>query len=83
MRCVGVPLRTVTLGQTVQVFGVDGQAVEPKAVLRALAKPKGVAVFLRNYANDPLTPPPFYRELFREGTLLLTASPWDLYNPKP
>lgn len=78
-----VPLRKVTLGETVQAFGVDGKPVGPKAVLKALAKPKGVGVFMRSYANDPLTPPAFYRELFREGTLLLVANARDLYNPKP
>jgi hypothetical protein len=77
------PLRKVTLGDTVQAFGVDGKPVEPKAVLKALAKPKGVGVFMRSYANDPLTPPAFYRDLFREGTLLLVVKPEDLYNPKP
>ncbi len=78
-----VPLKKVTLGDTVQAFGVDGKPVEPKAVLKALAKPKGVGVFMRNFANDPLTPPAFYRDLFREGTLLLVVKPEDLYNPKP
>jgi hypothetical protein len=78
-----VPLRKVTLGETVQVFGVNGKPMDPKSVLKALARPKGVGVFMRNYANDPLTPPAFYRELFREGTLLLVANPGDLYNPKP
>jgi hypothetical protein len=78
-----VPLREVTLGETVQAFGVDGKPVEPKAVLKALAKPKGVGVFMRSYDNDPLTPPEFYRELFREGTLLLVVKPDDLYYPQP
>jgi hypothetical protein len=78
-----VKLRKVTLGDKVQAFGVDGKPVGAKAVLKALAKPKGVAVFMRSYANDPLTPPLFYRDLFREGTLILVVHPEDLYNPKP
>lgn len=78
-----VPLRKVTLGDTVQAFAIDGKPVQPKAVLKALAKAKGVGVFMRSYANDPLTPPAFYRDLFREGTLLLVVKPEDLYNPKP
>lgn len=78
-----VPLRKVTVGDTVQAFTVDGKPVEPKAVLKALAKAKGVGVFMRSYANDLLTPPAFYRDLFREGTLLLVVKPEDLYNPKP
>ena len=40
-------LRPVTLGETVHAFGVDGKRVDSKAVLKAMAKPKGVAVFVR------------------------------------
>lgn len=82
-RTAWVPLRPVTLGDTVQAFGVDGQRVKPKAVLKALAKPRGVAVFVRGYAHDPLTPAPFYRALLREGTLILVVNAEDLHNPKP
>lgn len=78
-----VPLRKVALGETVQAFAVDGNRVEPKGVLKALAKPTGVGVFLHSYANDPPTPPAFYRDLFREGTVLMVANPEDLYNARP
>jgi hypothetical protein len=78
-----VPLRPVTLGETAQAFGVDGKPLGPKAVVQALAKPRGVVVFLRSYANDPLTIAPFYRDLVRDGTLILTVNPADLYNPPP
>jgi hypothetical protein len=78
-----VPLRMVTLGETVEAYGIDGKRLESKAVLKALAKPQGVAVFMRNYANDPPNPAPFYAALFREGTILLVANPADLYNPEP
>lgn len=78
-----VPLRPVILGETVQAFGVNGQPVDRQALLKALAKPQGVGVFYRNYNNDPLVPPAFYRKLFREGTLLLITNPNDLYNPPP
>jgi hypothetical protein len=78
-----VKLRKVTLGDTVQAFGVDGEPVGPKAVLKALAEPKGVVVFMRSYANDPLTPAAFYRTLIREGTIILVVRAEDLYNPKP
>lgn len=83
LETVWVPLRKVTLGETVQAFGVDGRPVTSQAVLKALAKPNGVGVFLRSYANDAVTPPAFYRQLFAEGTLLLVANPDDLYNPMP
>jgi hypothetical protein len=78
-----VPLRKVMLGDTVQAFGVDGELVGPKAVLKALAEPKGVVVFIRSYANDPPTPAPFYRTLIREGTIILVVRADDIYNPKP
>lgn len=78
-----VPLRKVTLGETVHVFGTDGKPVAPQAVLKALAKPKGVAIFQRSYDNDPQVPHAFYRDLLREGTLILVARHDDLFNPKP
>ena len=78
-----VNLRKVTLGKTVQAFGVDGLQKKPKAVLEALAKPKGVAVFIRNYASDPLTPAPFYRAMLREGTIILVVNSEDIYNAAP
>jgi hypothetical protein len=78
-----VNLRKVTLGEKVQAFGVDGERVGPKAVLKALAERKGVAVFIRSYPDDPQTPPAFYRSLLREGTILLVVNAEDLYNPKP
>jgi hypothetical protein len=78
-----VDLRKVTLGEKVHAFGVDGKPLEKKAVLKTLAKPRGVAVFMRSYENDPQTPPAFYRALLREGTTILVVRPEDLYNPKP
>jgi hypothetical protein len=80
---VWVNLRPVTLGETVQAYGVDGERVEPEAVVKALAEPKGVAVFVRSYPTDPVTPPAFYRSMFREGTIILVVKAEDLYHPKP
>jgi hypothetical protein len=79
---VWVDLRPVTLGDTVQAFGVDGEPAGPKAVLKALAKPKGVAVVFGS-ARDPLTLAPFYRELLREGTIILVVKAEDIYHAKP
>jgi hypothetical protein len=80
---VWVELRKVTLGATVQAFGVDGKRVGPKVVLKALAEPKGVAVFIGSNAKDPEAPPTFYRSLFREGTIILVVRGQHIYNPKP
>ena len=75
-------LRRVTLGETVRAFGADGKRVEPKAVLKALAEPKGVAVFVRYYR--PLSDPdPFYLAMLREGTIVLVVDGADVYDLKP
>ena len=78
-----VNLNKVTLGETVQAFGVDGERVGAKAVLKALAEPKGVAVFIGRDPKDPQAPPAFYRSLLREGTIILVVRGGDIYNPKP
>jgi hypothetical protein len=51
-------------------------------VLKALAKPKGVAVVF-GASSDPLTLDPFYRELLREGTIILVVKGEDIFNAKP
>ena len=76
-------LRKVTLGETVQAYAVDGKRVEAKTVLKALAKPKGVAVFVRIYNFDPPNPPPFYLALLREGTIVLVVEGSDVYELVP
>jgi hypothetical protein len=80
---VWVYLRPVTLGETVHAFGIEGQRLDAKPGLTALAKSKGAAVFVRSYRTDPTVPPEFYRALIREGTVLLVVNAEDLYNPKP
>jgi len=80
---VWVELRPVTLGEKVQAFGVDGKRKESKDVLKALAEPKGVAVFMRSDTADKNAPPEFYRAMLREDTILLVVNAEDLYNPKP
>ena len=75
-------LRSVTLGKTVRAFGVNGKSVEPKAVLKALAEPKGVVVFVR--FHEPLSDPdPFYLGMLREGTIILVVNGGDIYDLRP
>ena len=76
-------LRKVTLGKTVQALRINGERAEPKTVLKALAKPKGVAVFVRTKENDPRRPDPFYLALLREDTLVLVVNDKDIYPEKP
>jgi len=76
-------LRKVTLGETVQAFRVNGERAEPKSVLKGLAKPKGVTVFVRTKQSDPTRPGPFYLALLREDTLVLMVNDNDIYPDKP
>jgi hypothetical protein len=73
----------VTLGPTVRAFSADGKAADADAVLGALAKPKGVAVFVRSKEKDPTTPDPFYLALLRADTLVLVVDHKDLYPSEP
>jgi hypothetical protein len=76
-------LRKVTLGKTVQAFRVNGEPAEPKSVLMALAKPKGVAVIARTKDTDPARPDPFYLALLREDTIVLVVNEKDIYPQEP
>jgi hypothetical protein len=76
-------LRQVTLGKTVQAILVKGERAEPNSVLKALNKPKGVAVFVRTKESDPTKPDPFYLSLLREDTLVLVVNDKDIYPKNP
>jgi hypothetical protein len=73
----------VTLGKTVQVLRVDGKSAEEDTVLKTLAKPKGVAVFVRAKDGDPTKPDPFYLALLREDTVVLVVNQKDIYPQEP
>lgn len=75
-------LKPVTLGKTVHAFGTDGKRVESKSVLKALAKPKGVAVFVQ-FHRTLLNPDPFYLDMLREGTIVLVVAAEDISDPVP
>lgn len=77
------PLKKVALGKTVQAFRADGKPAEANAVLKALAKPNGVAVFLRTKDSDPASPEPFYLALLRAETIMLVVREKDLYPQEP
>jgi hypothetical protein len=75
-------LRLVTLGATVHAFGVDGKRVDSKAVLKAMAKPKGVAVFVQ-FSRQLLEPDPYYLAMLREGTIVLVVAGGDIFPVRP
>ena len=69
-------MRRLTFGKTVQAYHTNGKPADAEAVLKALAKPKGVAVFVRPKTAKP---EPFYLGLLREDTLALVVESKDLY----
>lgn len=79
----------VVLGKTVSAYRVGRDSaglpgyllVQPDAVLKALAKPTGVAVYVRTKDSDPARPDTFYLALLREGTIVLVAH--ELLPPEP
>ncbi len=75
-------LKKVTLGKSVRAFGVDGKRVGSKAVLEALQRPKGVAVFVRFY-EPLLEPDPFYLKMLREGTIVFVVAADAISDPIP
>jgi hypothetical protein len=79
--------RTASLGDGVRAFGVNGKALDAKAVLNALAQPKGVVVFVRNHVRerpeDLSGPDAFNLDLFREGTIVLVVAGEDIFPLNP
>jgi hypothetical protein len=80
-------LRSVVIGQNAQAFGVDGKPLEPRYLVKALAEPKGVAVFvrqrIRGTADELADPAPFYLGMLREGTVVLVVFGADIYPLAP
>jgi hypothetical protein len=73
-------MRKLTLGKTVQAYHANGKPADAEAVLKALNKPKGVAVFVRAKGAQL---EPFYLSLLREDTLALVVESKDLYPLEP
>jgi len=74
--------KKVALGKTVQAYRVNGDILNPGAVLKALEKPRSVAVFVRE-SNNLNKPDPFYLALLREDTIVLTVSSKGIYPAEP
>jgi hypothetical protein len=74
--------RKMTLGKNVIAYRADGKVMEADAVLKALAKPKGVAVFVRTDVSKA-KPEAFYLGLLREDTIALVAEEKDIYPTEP
>jgi hypothetical protein len=74
--------RKMTLGKNVIAYRADGKVMEAEAVLKALAKPKGVAVFVRADVSKS-KPEAFYLGLLREDTIALVAEEKDIFPTEP
>jgi hypothetical protein len=75
--------KKLTLGKNVIAFRTDGKVMEPDAVLKALAKSKGVAVFVRSNPSNTTRPEAFYLDLLREDAIALVAEQKDIYPTEP
>src|SRR5262249_34785234 len=62
-------LTTGTLGKDIRAYRPDGKQAEPREVVNALAKPRGVAYFRGYDKEKPVQPDPFYLGLLRGGSV--------------
>ena len=69
-------------GKSVAVLGADGKAIDPKNLLKRLAKPTPIAIFAFN-PKDELTPDPFYLRVLREDIVVFAASYMEFRPPPP
>jgi hypothetical protein len=76
-------LTTGTLGKDIRAYRPDGKRALPREVLKALAKPRGVAYFLGYDKGKPVQPDPFYLGLLREGSIGLAFDRPELAPPMP
>lgn len=76
--------RDVLLGKQIFAFQLDGKPAPSDAVLKALAKPTGTAVFVVYGLPDvkaDKAPDPFYLSALREGSVALSIRNTDLFPP--
>ena len=76
-------LTTGTLGKDIRAYQPDGKPAAPKEVLKALAKPRGVAYFLGYNKDKPVQPDPFYLSILKEGSIALAFDRPELAGPVP
>lgn len=67
------------LGKKVQAIRLDGTAASPDEVLKALAKPAGVACFL-TWPGFPAKPDPFYLSVLKPGSVVLVIEEKDIFS---
>jgi hypothetical protein len=77
------PLTTGVLGKDIRAYRCDGQAADPKDVLKALSKPRGVAYYLGYDKAKPVQPDAFYLGLVGEDSVSLAFDRPELAPPVP
>jgi hypothetical protein len=68
-------------GKVVRVLGTDGKPIAPKTLLKRLAKPELVAVFMFN-PGEEIQPDPFYLKMLGKDVLVF-AAPYENLAPTP
>jgi hypothetical protein len=76
-------LTTGTLGKDIHAYRPDGKPAAPREVLKALAKPRGVAFFLGYDRGKPVQPDPFFIDILKEGSIALAFDRPELAPPVP
>jgi hypothetical protein len=74
-------LTTGVLGRDIRAYRPDGKPADPKEVLKALAKTRGVAYYLGYDKAKPVQPDPFYLGLVREDSIVLAFDRPELAPP--
>jgi uncharacterized protein (TIGR03000 family) len=75
--------KPLVLGKQVRAFRPDGKPAEAAEVLKALARPTGVACFMHFGTGAPVEPDPFFLALLREGSVALVVDSAELFPPRP
>jgi hypothetical protein len=73
----------LTLGKTARAFRTTGEPADDAAVEKALAKARGVAVFIRRDALNAAKPDPFYLQLLNADAIVIVADYETLYPSVP
>ncbi|MBI1321573.1 hypothetical protein GC170_00075 [bacterium] len=74
-----IPIDVKVDGKVVRVLGADGKPIDPKTLLKRLAKPSPVAVFTI-YEGQDIQPDPFYLKMLGKDVLVF-AAPYDKLAP--
>jgi len=76
-------LRPATLGKSARAFWANGESMKSDAVLNALTKPRGVAVFVQYAGDEPMKPHPFYLAMLHEDTCVLVVEGNAVFDLRP